>query len=120
MGEAIADLLQVSERRCHLNQRLATIQCTNRQLSPSSLQTVQALADAHNGHNTVHLLKAYRLKRLRDESGIPFEKMVFIGDAIFSGGDNYPAKQGGLRIIYIKDLDGTLAAIAAIVNRLSI
>ncbi|MBV8237663.1 MAG: HAD-IIB family hydrolase, partial [Sphingomonas sp.] len=30
--------------------------------------------------------KAYGLKRLRDESGIPLEAMMFVGDAIFPGG----------------------------------
>lgn len=31
--------------------------------------------------------KAYGLKKLRDESGIPLDAMMFIGDAIFPGGD---------------------------------
>lgn len=30
--------------------------------------------------------KGYGLKRLTKESGIPLEKMMFIGDAIFSKG----------------------------------
>ena len=35
--------------------------------------------------------KGYGLKRLRDTSGIPLEQMMFIGDAIFPGGNDYPA-----------------------------
>ena len=31
--------------------------------------------------------KAYGLKKLRDESGIPLDAMMFIGDAIFPGGN---------------------------------
>lgn len=59
--------------------------------------------------------KGYGLKKLRDASGIPLEKMMFIGDAIFPGGNDYPAKELGLETVRVKDPDGTLAAIAAIV-----
>ncbi|CAG9975197.1 unnamed protein product [Clonostachys byssicola] len=59
--------------------------------------------------------KGYGLKRLRDASGIPLEEMMFIGDAIFPGGNDYPAKEIGLDTVRVKDPDGTLAAIAAIV-----
>ena len=40
--------------------------------------------------------KAYGLKKLRDASGIPLDAMMFIGDAIFPGGNDYPAKELGL------------------------
>ncbi|KAK2802921.1 hypothetical protein FQN49_008886, partial [Arthroderma sp. PD_2] len=63
--------------------------------------------------------KAYGLQRLRDASSIPLEQMMFIGDAIFPGGNDYPAKQLGLKTICVKDPDGTLAAIAAIIACLS-
>ncbi|KAI1075849.1 HAD-superhydrolase, subIIB family protein [Whalleya microplaca] len=59
--------------------------------------------------------KGYGLKKLRDASGIPLEQMMFIGDAIFPGGNDYPAKEIGLKTVRVKDPDGTLAAIAAIV-----
>jgi phosphomannomutase len=58
--------------------------------------------------------KAYGLKRLRDQSGIPFAQMMFIGDAIFPGGNDYPALQLGLKTVQVKNPDGTLAAIAGI------
>jgi phosphomannomutase len=63
--------------------------------------------------------KAYGLKRLSEASGIPLEQMMFIGDAIFPGGNDYPAKQLGLKTVCVKDPDGTLAAIAGIVACLS-
>lgn len=63
--------------------------------------------------------KGYGLKRLRDASGIPLEQMMFIGDAIFPGGNDYPAKELGLRTVQVENPDGTLAAIAAIVACLS-
>ncbi|KAI4723214.1 hypothetical protein E4T48_00521 [Aureobasidium sp. EXF-10727] len=59
--------------------------------------------------------KGYGLKKLRDASGIPLEQMMFIGDAIFPGGNDYPAKEIGLKTVRVKDPDGTLAAIAGIV-----
>lgn len=59
--------------------------------------------------------KGYGLKRLRDASGIPLEQMMFIGDAIFPGGNDYPAKELGLHTVSVRDPQGTLAAIAAIV-----
>jgi len=59
--------------------------------------------------------KAYGLKKLSDASGIPLDAMMFIGDAIFPGGNDYPAKELGLDTVRVKDPEGTLAAIAGIV-----
>src|SRR3546814_2847639 len=47
--------------------------------------------------------KAYGLKKLRDASGIALEAMMFIGDAIFPGGNDYPAKQLGLDTVRVRD-----------------
>lgn len=63
--------------------------------------------------------KGYGLKKLRDASDIPLEQMMFIGDAIFPGGNDYPAKALGLHTVCVKDPNGTLAAIAAIIACLS-
>ncbi|KAF2652963.1 HAD-like protein [Lophiostoma macrostomum CBS 122681] len=63
--------------------------------------------------------KGYGLKRLSKESEIPLETMMFIGDAIFPGGNDYPAKEIGLKTVCVKNPDGTLAAIAGIVACLS-
>ncbi len=59
--------------------------------------------------------KAYGLKKLNEVSGIALDKMMFIGDAIFPGGNDYPAEQLGLDVVKVKNVDGTLAAIAGIV-----
>ncbi|MGV7122909.1 HAD-IIB family hydrolase [Sphingopyxis sp. 550A] len=59
--------------------------------------------------------KAYGLTRLRDESGIPLDAMMFIGDAIFPGGNDYPAKTLGLDTICVRDPRETLAVISTIV-----
>jgi len=59
--------------------------------------------------------KAYGLKKLRDESGISLDAMMFVGDAIFPGGNDYPAKELGLDTIRVRDPLETLSVIATIV-----
>ncbi|PAV69383.1 hypothetical protein WR25_24099 [Diploscapter pachys] len=59
--------------------------------------------------------KAYGLKKLRDESGIPLDAMMFIGDAIFPGGNDYPAKELGLDTVRVRDPEETISVITAIV-----
>ncbi len=59
--------------------------------------------------------KAYGLKKLRDESGIPLEAMMFVGDAIFPGGNDYPAKELGLDTVKVRDPAETLSVIATVV-----
>jgi len=39
--------------------------------------------------------KKYGIHKLRDVLGIAISEMIFIGDAIFPGGNDYPAKQAG-------------------------
>jgi phosphomannomutase len=47
--------------------------------------------------------KAYGIHKLRDVLGIPIEKMLFIGDALFPGGNDYPAKEAGVQSIEVRD-----------------
>jgi HAD superfamily hydrolase (TIGR01484 family) len=59
--------------------------------------------------------KAYGLKKLSAASGIALDAMMFIGDAIFPGGNDYPAKELGLDTVRVRDPEETLSVIAAIV-----
>lgn len=59
--------------------------------------------------------KGYGLKKLRDASGIALDDMLFIGDAIFPGGNDYPALELGLDTVRVRDPQETLSVIAAIV-----
>ena len=59
--------------------------------------------------------KGYGLKRLSAESGIALADMLFIGDAIYPGGNDYPAAQIGMETIRVRDVAETAAVIAAIV-----
>ena len=52
---------------------------------------------------------------MRDASGIALDAMMFIGDAIFPGGNDYPAKELGLDTVRVRDPQETLAVIEAIV-----
>jgi len=63
--------------------------------------------------------KGTGLKKLSKESGVDLEDMLFIGDAIFPGGNDYPAKEIGVKTVCVRDPEGTLAAIEAIVACLS-
>lgn len=47
--------------------------------------------------------KAYGIRKLRDVLGIPIEEMVFVGDALFPGGNDYPAEQAGVVSICVRD-----------------
>jgi phosphomannomutase len=59
--------------------------------------------------------KAYGLKKLRDASGIALDAMMFVGDAIFPGGNDYPAKELGLDTVRVRDPQDTLSVIATVV-----
>ena len=39
--------------------------------------------------------KAYGVRKLHETLGIAIADMIFVGDAIFPGGSDYPAKQAG-------------------------
>jgi HAD superfamily hydrolase (TIGR01484 family) len=58
--------------------------------------------------------KAYGIRKLRDILGIAIDEMIFIGDAIFPGGNDYPAKQAGVDSIRVKDPHETKRVIEAI------
>ena len=59
--------------------------------------------------------KAYGIRKLRDILRIPIDEMIFIGDAIFPGGNDYPAKEAGALSIEVKDPHETKRVIEAIV-----
>jgi HAD superfamily hydrolase (TIGR01484 family) len=46
--------------------------------------------------------KGYGLKKLRDILGISLEEMIFIGDALFVGGNDYPAIEAGVVSIAVR------------------
>jgi hydroxymethylpyrimidine pyrophosphatase-like HAD family hydrolase len=47
--------------------------------------------------------KAYGIRKLRDLLGISLKEMIYIGDALFVGGNDYPAQEAGVVSIPIRD-----------------
>ncbi len=58
--------------------------------------------------------KAYGIRKLRDILGITIPEMLFIGDAVFPGGNDYPAEEAGVFSIEVKDPHETKRVIEAI------
>ena len=59
--------------------------------------------------------KAYGIRKLRDILEIPIDQMIFIGDALFPGGNDYPAKEAGVLSIEVRDPHETKRVIEALV-----
>jgi phosphomannomutase len=59
--------------------------------------------------------KAYGIGKLRDTLGIPIKDMMFIGDAIFPGGNDYPAKQAGVLSVEVRDPHETKRVIETLI-----
>lgn len=58
--------------------------------------------------------KAYGIHKLRDILDISIDEMIFIGDALFSGGNDYPAKEAGVLSIQVRDPNESKRVIEAI------
>jgi HAD superfamily hydrolase (TIGR01484 family) len=58
--------------------------------------------------------KGYGVRKLRDILSISLEEMIFIGDALFPGGNDYPAKEAGVVSIPVRGPQETKPVTAAI------
>ena len=58
--------------------------------------------------------KAYGVRKLCETLHIPIADMIFVGDAIFPGCNDYPAKQAGCESIRVKDPHETKRVIEAV------
>ena len=59
--------------------------------------------------------KAYGIRKLRDTLNVPIEEMIFIGDALFPGGNDYPAEEAGAYSIRVRDPEESKHVIEAII-----
>jgi len=64
--------------------------------------------------------KAYGIRKLRDVLGIAIREMIFIGDAVFPGGNDYPAEEAGVLSIEVKNPHETKRVIEAIIACLEV
>jgi hypothetical protein len=58
--------------------------------------------------------KAYGIGKLRDTLHLSLKEMVYIGDALFPGGNDYPAEKAGVVSIPVKGPDDTNLVIKTI------
>jgi phosphomannomutase len=58
--------------------------------------------------------KAYGIRKLRDLLGISIDEMIFIGDALFPGGNDSPAKEIGVVSVQVRDSHETKRVIETI------
>ena len=59
--------------------------------------------------------KAYGVRKLRDMLDLSLEEMIFIGDALFAGGNDYPAEEAGVVSIPVKNPGETKRVTEAII-----
>lgn len=59
--------------------------------------------------------KAYGIRKLRDLLHISLKEMIYIGDAIFPGGNDYAAQQAGVDCIAVKGPEETKRVIQTII-----
>ena len=63
--------------------------------------------------------KAYGIEKLTLVLGIPKTQMVYVGDALFPGGNDYPAEQAGVVSISVRGPDETKKVIETMIACLS-
>ncbi|HBU27650.1 TPA: HAD family hydrolase [Candidatus Uhrbacteria bacterium] len=51
--------------------------------------------------------KGYGVEQLHERLGIPINQMVFVGDALYPGGNDEPVKRTGIEAIPVKDVEET-------------
>ncbi len=59
--------------------------------------------------------KAYGIRKLCDILGVEIHEMIFIGDALFPGGNDYPVKEAGAASIQVRDPNESKRVIEAII-----
>jgi phosphomannomutase len=59
--------------------------------------------------------KAYGIRKLTAILDVAIEEMIFIGDALFPGGNDFPVKQAGVLCIRVRDPEETKRLIEAII-----
>ena len=60
--------------------------------------------------------KGYAVHRLAEATGLTLGDMLFLGDAIFPGGNDYPVKAAGVDSVKVRDIEETKRVVEAIVG----
>ncbi len=59
--------------------------------------------------------KAYGIRKLRDTLGIALKEMIYVGDALFVGGNDYPAIEAGVVSISVRGPSDTKLVVRTII-----
>ena len=59
--------------------------------------------------------KAYGIRKLRDTLGVNIGEMIYVGDALFPGGNDYPAREAGAQSIQVRDPHETKRVVETII-----
>ncbi|MBV0894061.1 HAD-IIB family hydrolase [Microbacterium sp. NC79] len=62
--------------------------------------------------------KAFGMARLVEATGIALDEMLFFGDRLDEGGNDYPVLEMGVRSIAVEGWEDTLAKVAALVDQI--
>ncbi len=58
--------------------------------------------------------KAYGMRKLAENSGVPTADMLFLGDAIYPGGNDDPVRAAGIDTVAVRAVEDTMTAVRAI------
>ena len=59
--------------------------------------------------------KAYGINKLKEILNIEIPEMLFVGDALFEGGNDYPARSTGAKCIQVRDPEETKRIIETVI-----
>jgi len=59
--------------------------------------------------------KSYGISKLKDTLGIALQDMVFIGDALFPRGNDYPVKEAGVVSVQVRNHNETKRVIEGMI-----
>ena len=63
--------------------------------------------------------KAYGMVRLAEQTGIPFDAMLFVGDRLDTGGNDYPVKALGVPCRAVTGWEDTADYVTALAARIA-
>jgi phosphomannomutase len=59
--------------------------------------------------------KAYGMRRLTEQTNIPPEAILFLGDALYAGGNDYPVRAAGIDSVAVGSVGETMNLVMAII-----
>ncbi|QAA83094.1 HAD-IIB family hydrolase [Aequorivita sp. H23M31] len=83
-------------------------------------KTLQGFSVGMGGTTSIDITKpgidkAYGINKLKEIIKIDIPQMIFIGDALFEGGNDYPARKTGVDCIQVRDPEETKSIIKTII-----